>query len=105
MNIKRPEDPSSGRGGDGSKLITKATKYVFFVCRSYTSYNNRDSYRQNYGSDYRMYYMPTGFIFYIYIKSSFNVKTVDTFEEMPTHDLHMKSKLLSVRSRCFKNHF
>merc|ERR1712227_771897 len=30
--------------------------------RSYTSYNNRDSYRQNYGSDYRMYYIPTGWL-------------------------------------------
>jgi len=30
--------------------------------RAYTSYNNRDSYRQNYGSDYRLYFMPSGWL-------------------------------------------
>jgi len=30
--------------------------------RAYTSYNNRDSYRQNYGSDYRLYFMSSGWL-------------------------------------------
>merc|ERR1712080_547871 len=30
--------------------------------RSYTTYNGRASYRQNYGADYRLYWLPTGWM-------------------------------------------
>ena len=33
---------------------------VIVVSRAWSSYNNQPSYRQNYGSDYRLYFMASG---------------------------------------------
>ena len=33
---------------------------VIMVIRAWSSYNNQPSYRQNYGSDYRLYFMASG---------------------------------------------
>ena len=35
---------------------------VHICFRSYTGYNNRASYRQNYGQDYRLYWLPSGWM-------------------------------------------
>ena len=33
---------------------------VIIVIRAWSSYNNQPSYRQNYGSDYRLYFVASG---------------------------------------------
>ena len=33
---------------------------IVIMSRAWSSYNNQPSYRQNYGSDYRLYFMASG---------------------------------------------
>jgi len=42
--------------------VTFQPKVLGVYTQSYTSYNNHPSYRQNYGSDYRLYWLPNGWL-------------------------------------------
>lgn len=41
-------------------IVIIAIVIVIMVIRAWSSYNNQPSYRQNYGSDYRLYFMASG---------------------------------------------
>ena len=46
--------------GHTSFIIVIIVITVIMVTRAWSSYNNQPSYRQNYGSDYRLYFMASG---------------------------------------------
>ena len=46
--------------GNVTFIIVIIVIIVIVVSRAWSSYNNQPSYRQNYGSDYRLYFMASG---------------------------------------------
>ena len=42
---------------------------IVIMSRAWSSYNNQPSYRQNYGSDYRLYFMASGLLSVVTIQS------------------------------------